>query len=134
MNILVDTSALYAVVDTSNEAHPRASATWRRILDEGDLILISSYALSETITLLHARFGTATVRTFVDGLLPIIVIDWVDQETHDAALGMMLETEGKSGPSLTDCANMETMRRQRIHTIFAYDKHYERPGIAVVGG
>lgn len=134
MNIFVDTSALYVVVDTSNEAHPQASTAWRRILDEADLIVTSSYSVSETITLLHARFGTAVVRTFVDDILPAIEIDWADQDTHDAALTAMLTVEGKRGPSLTDCANMETMRRLRIHTIFAYDKHYQRPGITVVGG
>lgn len=69
----------------------------------------------------------------METLLPAIEIDWADQDTHDAALRMMLATEGKKGPSLTDCANLETMRRLRIQTIFAYDKHYERPGITVIG-
>ena len=133
MNILVDTSAMYAMADSTDGNNQIALQVWARLLEEADLIVTSSYALSETISLLHARAGTSVVRAFVETVLPAIEVDWTDQDTNDAALRMMLETEGKKGPSLTDCANLETMRRLRIHTIFAYDKHYERPGITVIG-
>lgn len=134
MNILVDTSAMYAMADGSDFNNQAALQAWAKLLQEADLLVTSSYALAETISLLHARAGTSVVRAFVETVLSAIEIDWVDQETHDAALSMMLETEGKSGPSLTDCANLEAMRRLRINTIFAYDKHYNQPGITVLGG
>ena len=134
MNIFVDTSALYALVDTNGEDYADAAKRWRKILAEADLIVTSSYVVTEAIALLHARFGTSVVRTFVDDVLPPIEIDWADQCTHDAAVNALLMFKGKSGPSLTDCANIEVMRRLRIHTIFAYDKHYIRPGITVLGG
>ena len=134
MNILIDTSAIYALLDNTDKNHTAANAVWPTFVNEEGLIIVSSYTVVETITLLHNRRGTVAVRVFVDEILPALEIDWADQDTHDAALTAMLTVEGKRGPSLTDCANMETMRRLRIHTIFAYDKHYERPGITVVGG
>jgi len=134
LNILIDTSAIYALLDDTDRNHMAASAVWPALVNGDDLIIVSSYAVIETIALLQNRRGTAGVRVFVDKVLPALETDWVDHETHDAALGMMLETEGKSGPSLTDCANLETMRRQRINTIFAYDRHYDRPGMTVIGG
>ena len=133
MNILVDTSAMYAMADSADGNNQAALQTWAKLLKEADLLVTSSYTLTETISLLHARAGTSIVRAFVETILSAIEIDWVDQETHTTALSMMLKTEGKSGPSLTDCANMETMHRLRIDIIFAYDKHYDRPGITVIG-
>lgn len=133
MNTLIDTSAIYALLDNTDNDHMAASAVWPALVNGDDLIIVSSYTVSETIALLHNRRGTGAVRLFVDGILPSLEIDWADYETYSAALSMMLETEGKKGPSLTDCANLETMRRLRIQTIFACDKHYERPGITVIG-
>ena len=133
MNILVDTSAMYAMADSADGNNQAALQMWAKLLKEADLLVTSSYALTETISLLHARAGTSIVRAFVETILSAIEIDWVDQETYTTALSMMLKTEGKGGPSLTDCANMETMHRLRIDTIFAYDKHYDRPGIIVIG-
>jgi len=133
MNIVVDTSAIYAMLDKTDDNHQNAIEAWLKLLNEAELIVASSYVVTEAIALLHARGGTSVVRAFVEEILPVVEIDWVDPATHNAALSAMLMVEGRNGPSLTDCANMETMRRLRIHTIFAYDKHYAREGVTVTG-
>lgn len=133
MNVLIDTSAIYALLDNTDKNHVAANVMWPTLVNGEDLIVVSSYTVNETIALLHHRRGMAGVRVFVDEVLPALEMDWADYQTYSMALSMMLATEGKKGPSLTDCANLETMRRLRIHTIFAYDKHYERPGITVIG-
>jgi len=133
LNVLIDTSAIYALLDDTDEKHADASAAWTDLVCGEGLIFISSFTVSETISLLHNRRGTSAVQILVDKVLPAVEIDWADYDTYSAAINVMLKTGGRKGPSLTDCANLETMRRLRIQTIFAYDPHYRRPGITMIG-
>jgi predicted nucleic acid-binding protein len=40
---------------------------------------------------------------------------------------------GSEGPSLVDCTSFEVMRRRAIATAFAFDRHFEAAGFAVLG-
>lgn len=131
--VLVDASAIYAMLDANDARNVSAVKRWNDMIDREATLVTSSYVVSEVVALLHARIGVAAVEVFVGKVLPALTVDWANEDTQDAAIRMLLATEGRNGPSLTDCANIETMQRLGITTIFAYDKHYTRPGIRVIG-
>lgn len=133
MSVYVDTSAFYAIVDTTDANHPAAASMWQHLIDEDEVLFTSSYVITETVALLHNRLGTEVVRRFVEDNLPAVQVQWIDQPTHDIALGAMLAVAGKRGPSLTDCANLEVMRQLKTQSIFAYDQHFSEIGLIVVG-
>ena len=133
MSVYIDTSAFYAIVDATDANHASASAVWQRLLDEDEILLTSSYVVTEMIALLHNRFGTEIVQRFVQDNLTAVQVQWVDQPAHERALAAMLTTPGKRGPSLTDCTNLEIMRQLKTESIFAYDQHFVSLGLSVLG-
>lgn len=133
MSVYIDTSAFYAIVDTSDLNHHAAASVWQGLLDRDEALFTSSYVVTETIALLHNRLGTAVVRRFVEEALPAVQIRWIDQATHDTALTAMLAVPGKRGPSLTDCANLVDLRQLKVQNLFAYDQHFADLGIGVLG-
>ncbi len=133
MSAYIDTSAFYAIVDTTDENHADAVSTWQNLLQQTEPLVTSSYVLTETIALLHTRLGTDVVRRFVEDNLPAVTVQWADEVTHSAALGAMLSTPGRRGPSLTDCVGLEVMRQLNTRTIFAYDQHFANLGVTVLG-
>ncbi|MBI2843273.1 MAG: PIN domain-containing protein [Armatimonadetes bacterium] len=133
MSVYIDTSAFYAVVDASDSNHQSAVLTWKHLLDRDEVLFTSNYVVAEMVALLHHRFGTKIVRRFVGDNLPAVFVRWVDQATHDAALGAMLSTRGKRGPSLVDYVSFETINRNKIDSVFAYDRRFEDRGFNLVG-
>ena len=133
MSVYIDTSAFYAIVDTTDANHRPAVQVWQSLLRDGEALVTSLYVVTETVALLHHRFGTDVVSRFVQDDLPVVSVHWIDQATHSAALGAMLATPGRSGPSLTDCASFEIIRGSRIDRVFAYDRHFRSRGFDLVG-
>ena len=85
MATLIDTSALYVLIDELDPDHAAALAILDRLrTDDMDLVM-HSYALGETIALLQRRFGLDAVRRLVDVFLPIIEVAWVDPDLHHRA-------------------------------------------------
>jgi len=132
VSIYIDTSAFYALIDSTDLNHKAAVSIWQRLIQNNEDLVTSSYVVTETIALLHNRLGTDVVRRFVEDNLPVVRVVWVDQTTHNAALGAMLATPGRRGPSLTDCANLEVMRQVKTRSIFAYDQHFTDLGLTIL--
>lgn len=64
MSIFVDTSILYAAVDSSDPANAQA----KKILSSGEPLLITDHILAETWTLVHHRIGRTAAERFWAGL------------------------------------------------------------------
>jgi uncharacterized protein len=133
MTVFVDTSAFYAIVDTTDAHHASAMKTWQSLLGHDDRLITSLYVVTETIALLHNRLGTEVVSRFAQDNLPVVMVLWTDLAVHNLALGAMLATPGRSGPSLTDCVSFESIRTHRIDQVFAYDQHFMNRGFNLVG-
>ena len=59
--VLVDTSALYALRSEADLFHHRARAAFEYLMDEGEELWTTSYALVEIVALLHRRLGFGVV-------------------------------------------------------------------------
>jgi len=124
MSVFVDTSAFVALANSDDARHPSAAKAWAELLARPDPIITSNYVVCEAVALLQNRHGTAAVRRFTEEMLPAARIEWVDAAVHDVGLAAVLAVPGKSGPSLTDCTSFELIRRHRIESVFAYDRHF----------
>lgn len=133
MSTYIDTSAFLAVSNANDPQHTSAAALWNNLLRNGESVVTSNYVAVETITLLHRRHGLPAVRRFVDDLLPVVLIEWVDPSVHVAALSAVLASSSRRGPSLVDCGSFEVIRRSGIDHVFAYDQHFRDRGFALVG-
>ena len=131
MATLIDTSALYVLVDEVDPRHAEAMAILGRLRTEDPDLFVHSYALSESIALLQRRFGIDAVRRLVDAYLPIIEVVWVDRDLHDRALSALLGS-GQRAVSFVDQVSFVLMRDQGIRTAFAFDQDFATQGFDVL--
>ena len=130
MNVFVDTSALYALLDRDDAEHRRAAEVFPSLLDN-DRLVTHNYVLVELTALVQRRLQPQAVRTFTHDVLPVIDTVWVSRDLHAAAEGALLGAL-KRRPSLVDWVSFEVMRRRGIDTAFALDNDFATQGFRTV--
>jgi predicted nucleic acid-binding protein len=131
MSIFVDTSAFLAVLNADDQFHPAAKEIWLRLLTAGEAMVCNNYILVETYALLQHRFGMQAIRSFQSDVLPILLVRWVDEETHNRAVSAVLAA-GERRLSLVDCCAFETMRALGIQRVFTFDQDFGDYGFEVL--
>jgi predicted nucleic acid-binding protein len=129
MNVFVDTSAFYAVLDRDDLNHSAARAAWAALLREKATLFTTSYVLVETMALLQRRIGIAAMRAFHEDILPLLQVDWIAEEGHRAGVEAVLAA-GKKALSMVDCVSFQAMRQMGLHHAFCFDKHFSEQGFA----
>ena len=128
---LVDSSAVYALLDQRDAQHERASAALQRLETEGAALVTSSYVLHESAALLQSRLGLAAVRALHERFRPVFDVHWIDCDLHDRAMAALLAT-GARHVSLTDWTSFELMRDLGLDTAFAFDDDFAAQGFRLV--
>lgn len=131
MNLFVDTSAFYAVLSRTDAHHEEAVSELNRLMDEKSVRLCTSnYVVVETCALVRNRLGDEAMRRFLNDLLSLTMVVWIDQKTHASATAAML-AYGKGGPSLVDCSCFAVMRDIGAARALAYDAHFVKEGFSI---
>ncbi len=129
MTCFVDTSALLAVMDTADAVHREARKTWDMLTSRRATLLTTNYVLLETVSILQHRVGVGAVRTFHDDIVPVLTIEWIPSDRHDAAMTALLAADRRRF-FLVDSVSIDTMRRRGLRYAFAFDKHFDEQGFA----
>lgn len=129
MTVFLDTSGLYAVFDSDDANHSRARAAWMEWLREGATLVTNNYVLLETTALLQHRIGVAAVRALHEDVIPLLQVEWVSEEQHQAGMEAVLAAARKK-LSLVDCVSFQTMRSRGVRTAFCFDAHFREQGFA----
>jgi uncharacterized protein len=123
----VDTSAAYAALDASDEFHTTAVAIWERLLEDESEMVTSNYVIVETTALLQARLGADAARGFLESIVPLMRVEWVDEGLHnEAARAYSLAMRKRL--SLVDCVSFLMMRTMGLRVAFAFDRHFRDQG------
>jgi predicted nucleic acid-binding protein len=128
VSVVVDTSAIFALLDRRDAHHVSAVAFWTGPDDE-DLVT-HAFAVIESVALVRARLGVAAVAALVDDLLPAIRVEMVDRPLHEGALADLRRIGG--GTSLVDRVTIAFAARHGIARAFAYDADLVAEGLAPV--
>ncbi len=131
MVTFADTSALYTLLDIGSAANRQTVEAWDSLRGREHVIATSSYVYTESITLIQVRFGLSAVRRFIDSIRPLLSIEWIGQDTHEAAVAAMLSANRRD-LSLVDCTSFYIMRRLGIRRAFALDDYFREQGFEVV--
>jgi uncharacterized protein len=129
--ILVDTSALYAILDRDDQHHPVAAVTWGRLLQADQPLLVTNYVMVETTALVQHRLGMEAVRLLHGDVLPVLDVHWITGDDHTHAQHALLAADRRR-LSLVDCSSFHVMRRRLIRTAFAFDPHFREQGFEVL--
>ena len=129
--IFVDTSAFYALLDGDDAEHSRGLKLWEgEPPGEGGLVT-TNYVVLESTALLQSRLGMPAVRVFLDAILPLVRVEWIDEVIHAQAVSAFIATD-RRGLSLVDLSSFETMRRLGIRSAFTFDRHFRQHGFETV--
>jgi predicted nucleic acid-binding protein len=127
----VDTSALVVLLDRDDARHRRAGELWSRGLREGATFWSTNYVIIETAATVQRRFGHSGLRTFFADVVPALSIEWVAPDDHERGLDLFL-AERRRRLSWVDCVSFVVMRRLRLTTCFAFDRHFAEQGFEVL--
>jgi predicted nucleic acid-binding protein len=131
--VLIDTSALYAVLDRDDRNYRVAKATWTRLLQADRPVLVTNYVVVETITLVHHRLGIKAVRALLGDMLPALEMHWITGDEHAHAQNALLATDRRK-LSLVDCSSFHVMRSRQVRQAFAFDPHFAEQGFDLLPG
>jgi predicted nucleic acid-binding protein len=131
MTTFVDTSAFLAFLDIDDQNHSAASRTWQALLNRKEALVCHNYILVETLSSIQKCYGMNVLRTFQDDVVPLLIIEWLTNEHHQAAASLIL-TANRRNLSLVDCASFNAMRRLGIQTAFTFDPHFAEQGFTVI--
>lgn len=131
MSVFVDTSAFYALLVRTDEAHETVRAAFSQVLGAARPVWTTSFVMVETMALLQHRIGLDAARDFTEDVLPAIRMQWVDERL--CRLGLKrLWREDRRHLSLVDCVSFEFMSHQGLTTALAVDPHFLEAGFKVL--
>jgi predicted nucleic acid-binding protein len=127
--VLVDTSAIYALIDADDASHRAARTGLDRIRKRRDEPFITNLILAECHALLLARLGPGIARRWLSTTVWPVERSTADDE--DAAKEIVM-TQTDKRYSFTDAVSFAIVKRLRIRAVFAFDRHFTQFGIALV--
>lgn len=128
--VVVDTSALYALISSTDAFHTRARPAYERLLDWEWELWTTSYILVETSALVHHRLGFEPLKALMETVLSnIIHVLWVENSIHNEAWKRMTERQGK-GFSLVDWTTVVTAERLGAY-VFTFDQGFAKEGVLI---
>jgi predicted nucleic acid-binding protein len=127
--VLVDTSAVYAIVDRSDANHPAAKAILDRLRGEGAEPLLTNFLVGECHALLLTRLGADVARRWL--LANVWRVERVTADDEERAMTILREYVDKAF-SYVDATSFAVMERLRLRRAFAFDAHFEQFGLSVL--
>ena len=129
--ILIDTSAILAVLDKGDNFHSQGASFWQYLIEADEEILLNSNLLLEATALIQRRYGMDILRQFHFGMAPLLRVEWLDAIKHSQAMDFLLSTNRRN-LSLVDISAFATMRRMGINKAFTFDQHFVEQGFEVL--
>lgn len=125
----IDTGFLIALEAADDQHHRAARDTWRDIRKRRVTFVTTTYVFDEVVTFFNSRGHHAKALSIGEVLQnsQIVTLVHVDEAMFAEAWGEFAHQSDKRY-SLTDCVSFVVMKRRRIKTALAFDKHFTQAG------
>ncbi|MEW6665173.1 MAG: PIN domain-containing protein [Thermodesulfobacteriota bacterium] len=127
--LLIDTSAVYALIDRDDTYHRKAVSLLRSLPQRGLTPLLTNFILSESHALLLSRLGAKIAREWL--LRQIWPVERITLEDEEKATEIIRKYTDKSF-SYTDATSFAVIERLHIKEAFAFDPHFSQYGIKLL--
>ncbi len=127
--ILVDTSAVYALIDKSDGYHRRALTILRSLPRRGLTPFLTNFIVAECHALLLSRLGANTARDWL--LEQIWPVERVNPHDEECAREIIRSFIDKTF-SYTDATSFAVMERLGIGEAFGFDSHFHQYGLKLI--
>lgn len=127
--VFIDTSALIAFFDKSDNLHPKAVRLFDKIREKRIRIIVTDYILSEVITTVMARAGHQMAVRAGEFIFNsrVVNIVWLDKSLKLKAWEYFKKHSDKNY-SFTDCTSFVLMKEVKAVHFFAFDDDFSRAG------
>lgn len=116
------------MLDADDPFHAVAKAAFDRAEQEGWQLVTTNHVVHETWALVQHRLGWNAVEDFLDVMLPLCRVEFVDEALHSQSAQRCRQSRLRK-LSLTDCLSFEVMRRLHLTEAIAQDQHFSESGI-----
>lgn len=123
--VMVDTSAIYALLDRSDRRHGQAVATLHELNKRRMSVLLTNFIVAECHALLLNRLGPEIARDWLDE--QCWPVERVTLEDEIKAKGI-LHTYYDKTFTYCDAVTFAVMDRLEIKHAFAFDQHFTQYG------
>ena len=127
--VLVDTSAVYAVLDRSDARHAAAKESLENLRKARSEPLLTNFIVAECHALALARLGADVARRWL--LSNVWAVERVTENDEATARETIRKYSDKSF-SYTDATSFAVMERLRIGAAFTFDRNFAQYGLLVV--
>jgi predicted nucleic acid-binding protein len=127
---LVDTSAVYALLDRDDANHRKAVAILRSLPRRGITPCLTNFLVAESHALILSRLGAQVARDWV--LKQIWPIEPITAADEIKAREIIRSYRDKSF-SYTDATSFAIMERLGIRDALAFDTHFRQYGLNLLG-
>ena len=128
--IIIDTSAIYAMIDKSDNFHEPAKEMFFKLSKDNLQVIITNFIVAECHCLITARIGHELARKWLQTLL--WPIERILEEDEKKAREIILTYTDKSF-SYTDATTFAVMERLGITKALAFDQHFQQYGLSQYG-
>ncbi len=128
--VLVDTSAVYALLDRDDANHAAARAHLERLRKLRTEPWLTNFVLAESHALLLARLGHKIARRWLVG--NVWPVERVTAEDEERAQEIIRRHEDHTY-SYVDATSFAVMERLRIRRALAFDQHFRHFGFELMG-
>ena len=127
--IVVDTSALCALIDRNDRNHSVVESFLRENAPQITL-LVTDYVLDETLTWVKSRFGVEAALKMGRRLRASDFCQFVKLTTNDEKATWQVFTKYSDKDwSYTDCSCLALMQLMDVHEALSTDHHFDQMGI-----
>lgn len=128
---MVDTNAVYALMDRSDSFHQEAKDRLLKLSKENFTMIITNFVIAECHALISGRLGHELARTWLNGLC--WPIERVSEEDEKKAREIINSLTDKSF-SYTDATSFAVMERLGVTKVLAFDQHFAQYGFEMYRG
>lgn len=127
--VLVDTSAVFALLDRSDVNHVATLETLGRLRRRRTEPLLTNFIVAESHALALGRLSAELARRWL--LTNVWPIERVAEDDESKAVTIIARYADKSF-SYTDATSFAVMERLGIRTAFAFDPHFQQYGFQLL--
>ena len=128
--VLVDTSAVYGLLDRGDACHQAAKDSLENLKRTRSEPLLTNFLVAECHALCLARLGAGVARRWL--LTNVWTVERITPDDEAAAREIIRKYTDKTF-SYTDATSFAVMERLGLRTAFAFDPHFRQYGFQVIG-
>ena len=127
----IDTNVFVAFKDDNDSTHKRARELYKVLKLKKVKFFTSSDVIGESLTVISKKMGKSAAIEFLSKIHAYAKEIFIDRYVHKEARDLFKRIKSKT-ISFIDCSSVVAMKRNKIKTIFSFDKDFKKLGVKLV--